>query len=107
VNDCVVGGTVYSGSLSNSAFVGNVGLSEIEFQVSISPNPVESTMEITLDQFEGTSELSILNMMGQTIRTLELNGASEVIDVSELPAGMYHLLIQNDSYHGVKRFIKN
>ncbi len=55
--------------------------------LQIYPNPVSNTLHITSS--EEISEIEIVNMMGQVVLQMDVNGESAVCDVENLPSGVY------------------
>jgi len=82
--------------------------------VSIFPNPANDYLNIESDAFRGKSiELSIYNLLGENILS-EVSPLSvgeglggEAIDVSSLPAGIYHIRINSNESIFYGMFLKN
>lgn len=55
--------------------------------LQIYPNPVSNTLHITSS--EEISEIEIVNMMGQVVSQMDVDGESAVCDVENLPSGVY------------------
>jgi len=77
--------------------------------VGITPNPASGMVNVTISGAQGnTTEVSLVNMLGQTLKTMSVTGHSINFDVADVPAGCY---IVNCTQEGVKiataRFIKN
>ncbi len=77
-------------------------------QLLIYPNPASSKVEIDLTDFDGSANLYIYNMLGQLIKTIAVSSADETpsIDVSNLPAGIYEVILKGDDVISKGRFIK-
>ena len=75
----------------------------IESKISLYPNPVGNTLNITSS--ETISEIEIVNTLGQVVKRIEVNADNAVCDVEELKAGVYVVRI-----HGTvvsqRKFIK-
>lgn len=70
-------------------------VSSIEF--SVHPNPFKNTVKLnSTGQTNEKYQLSIVNMMGQTVRTINNFDARNNIDLSLLPQGIYFLKIKNE-----------
>jgi hypothetical protein len=67
------------------------------------PNPVNGAFCITLLQ---SSEIEILNIEGQIIKSLNANENHTTIDISDFAKGMYFVKVKNENGVGVKKFIK-
>jgi len=81
-----------------------IGTNETSFEnnFSIYPNPTSST--ITIKTKETIKEnLEILNAIGQSMRTEYLNGENFVIDLENLPSGLYFIKVGGMC----KKIIKN
>jgi hypothetical protein len=88
------------GWVGGGTFVGELKPSEI----SIFPNPV--TESITL-QYPGIKSVTIANIAGQTIRSMEFQGTNqEVIDVSDLKEGLYLIILDAADGTISSKFVK-
>ena len=86
--------------------VGN-GIEEnsIESQISLYPNPVGNTLNITSS--ETISEIEIVNVMGQVVRRIEVNSDNAVCDVNELTSGVYVVRIHTEgTVVSQRKFVK-
>lgn len=78
---------------------------------SVSPNPATST--ITLDKTFNShvpAEITVLNMLGEKVMTVQAeasNGLHTVLNVSDLPSGIYYIEISSPEGKSLSRFIKN
>lgn len=61
----------------------NIDLQDID----IFPNPVTDILNITSS--EPISEIEIVNVMGQVVKRIEVNGDNAICDVEDLKAGVY------------------
>ena len=59
----------------------------IEEEFDLYPNPVSNTLHIT--SLEEISEIEIVNMMGQVVLQMDVDGDNAVCDVENLPSGVY------------------
>ena len=82
-----------------------VGVSEnaIDFNYSLSPNPVNSMLHIELDS-EVNSSVQILSIEGKEMFSSSFNTTLDV-DVSTFPKSNYVLRIENDNGVATKQFI--
>lgn len=73
-------------------------------QVSVYPNPAAD--QITFESAEKVDGLTIVNLLGKTVRTTTVNPTSKVVaDVNELPSGVYFCnLFRNGVVVATKRF---
>ncbi|MEY4935831.1 MAG: hypothetical protein RIS64_2190, partial [Bacteroidota bacterium] len=71
-------------------------------KVRLFPNP--TSQQLTIDYSESVKQLSIVNLLGQSLKTLEINASGRMdVDVSELPSGVYFLKINEKA---MKKFVK-
>ena len=56
------------------------------------PNPTDGN--INLDYESGTGQLQIMNLSGQFVKTIEINGTQTQFDLTDLQAGNYFAVIQ-------------
>jgi hypothetical protein len=59
----------------------------IDEEFDLYPNPVSNTLHIT--SLEEISEIEIVNMMGQVVLQMDVDGDNAVCDVENLPSGVY------------------
>jgi len=86
-------------------FVDATSVGELQrSKISIFPNPAAE--RITL-QYPGMQSVTIANIVGQTVRSLELQGTNhEVIDVSDLKEGVYLIILNTADGTISSRFVK-
>lgn len=71
-------------------------------ELVISPNPASDNITISLDPLE-SSEISIFNMLGEIVISVEVRHAEPVrINISDLPKGMYFVKTGNRAAKFVK-----
>ena len=74
-------------------------------KIALFPNPATDILNITSS--ETISEIEIVNVMGQVVKCVEVNGDNAVCDVEELKAGVYVVRIHAASATlSVRKFIK-
>ena len=74
----------------------------------VAPNPANESLRISFgESLDGAARLSLLNMAGQVMRSLELPAGtlSHLLDVSELPEGVYVVSVQSESAIGVRKVV--
>ncbi len=76
-----------------------------EGSIRIAPNPATDHLNITM---EGTpfSSFNITNSMGQVFMERQLSAAQSVVDIKELPAGLYYINLKGENGSKVQKFIK-
>jgi hypothetical protein len=82
----------------------DAGINEIELAMDIYPNPVQNELHIaTLKQM---NSIDIVNASGEIVMHLDVNSAKEVIQLNELAAGAYQVVVKSESGLGIKSFVK-
>ncbi|NVO11824.1 MAG: T9SS type A sorting domain-containing protein [Bacteroidales bacterium] len=76
---------------------------EIPATISVYPNPTNSTISIKLNNGDAIGKAKIFNNVGTLVKIVNMDSNEKTIDVSELPAGIYIISI-NDAK---TRFVKN
>jgi len=73
----------------------------------IYPNPADQALNIEHSWLSGSADLSIVNMQGKRLISRTVEGSATVLDISELPRGLYivRMNIGSSSIHAEK-FIK-
>ena len=84
ITNCANGGT---SDASESATAIVTGISEVENNIAIFPNPANDILNITSS--ETISEIEIVNTLGQVVYRVEVNSDNAVCDVNELASGVY------------------
>ena len=74
-----------------------------ENNFDIYPNPANDKIEISVSQ---KSQINILDIEGQLIKTLAASGTKTNVDISALPCGVYVVLVKTEKGISVKKFIK-
>ena len=72
--------------------------------ISIFPNPASQYIEIKLSETSIQSQVEIYNQQGSAVLNQTFDNAS--IDISLLPAGIYHLVFIHELGYVHRRFIK-
>jgi hypothetical protein len=74
----------------------------IEKNINVYPNP--TTQQLTIDYTPAIQQLSIVNLLGQSLKTLKINDLGRLnVDVSDLPTGVYFLKINEKD---MKKWVK-
>ena len=108
--------TVYNGITCTKKFKVNCGaLStptlEGPGQIEVYPNPVNSSLNITMDGVEDEHyQLTLTNTIGQTLLTDNVtavnNACQKSVSMSTLPSGIYFLTIQSGKTRITKKIVK-
>ncbi|MFM9984220.1 MAG: T9SS type A sorting domain-containing protein, partial [Flavobacteriales bacterium] len=82
------------------------GVDEKEsFSFVLYPNPAEDRLTITSDA-QGAYTLMIVNAHGQLVRNLSMSSSMSVIDITDLSAGVYEMVLMQNGEMIAKRFVK-
>ena len=90
-----------------ATFLLNTTLSTPELlasNVEIRPNPVQDVLSIDSDY--DLNNAQIINTTGQVIRKFELSSVQQVLNVGDLPKGVYTVRLIGDVGTVDKRFVK-
>ncbi len=87
--------------------MGTVTATEPAFaDVNVFPNPAQTTLNVTFGQLPTVStELILSNTTGQTVVRKVVNGVNQLLNVANLPAGLYILRIQNETGSQTKKIV--
>jgi len=74
----------------------NVGVQEVEHNnhISVYPNPAVDQLSVTLNK---NAEMTIYNIMGQAVLTVEGKAGVNTLDISNLTSGIYFISAGNDT----------
>jgi uncharacterized repeat protein (TIGR01451 family) len=80
--------------------------SEVQIPVHISPNPTTGTLSVTLERFDESYMITVIDVLGQTVLTQKPTETTTLLNTENLPAGSYfiHLLGRNSKTFA--KFIK-
>ena len=73
-----------------------VGVQEVEHNnhISLYPNPAVDQLNVTLNK---NAEMTIYNIMGQAVMTMEGRAGANTIDITSLTSGIYFISAGNDT----------
>jgi hypothetical protein len=63
-------------------------------QISVYPNPASGQVSVTLNN---NAEVTVYNIMGQTVMTVEGHAGVNTLDISNLTSGIYFINAGNDT----------
>lgn len=94
--------------IDNIQFEGISDVNEIDYneQISVYPNPATNNLSISSNEFK-INEISIFDMYGKQIKTLDCNSHNEDINISFLPKGVYIFRILTNEKITTKRVVRN
>ena len=90
---------------ANATVVGIDDVEEQNAQFYLQPNPATSRVTLSLEDFEGTANVSILSVDGRQISQFNTVESSTVIDLSEYAAGTYFVRVQTEGWTSVRKLI--
>jgi len=78
-----------------TVFIGTVGIDDLDANIIVvSPNPVQDIFSVTLPStITGDLSLSVKNIMGQTVISLNMSDNSATVDMSDMADGIYFVEI--------------
>jgi PKD repeat protein len=72
----------------------------------IYPNPAKGSVNIELEKEIGKHQIQIIDMQGREVISHITSQQTNVIDIQSLCDGIYQIIIRNEKYHHVQKFIK-
>lgn len=96
-------------SVDDVLVTGSLGVNEVlASSFTTFPNPANDVITLTNSESTTVNNISISDINGRTIRTINVENLSEVqINVADLYAGVYFMTINSDAGKAVKKFIKS
>ncbi len=85
------------------------GINELtiyNLQFTIFPNPVDENITVQLSQSCNNCRIEISNTLGQILYTEIINDKVEIINLVELPAGIYFVAVRSDKFYSIKKLVK-
>jgi hypothetical protein len=83
-----------------------VGVEErIDLSFSIFPNPTDNVLNVYIPGNTGT-QISVINVIGETVLTLDGDDEQTAIDVGSLPAGLYFITLARNGSSSTQKFVK-
>ena len=84
-----------------------LGVSDVKSRsFSIYPNPSVSELNITMNQADSKTNVTVYNILGKQILSQQLTGFTSKINISQWNVGVYLVKVTNDSGTQTKRFVK-
>jgi len=75
-------------------------------EIVLYPNPTKGILNIDLSTADGESLVQIFDISGVTVLKGNLKPELEMMDLKELPDGIYLIEILNEKFHNTKKVIK-
>lgn len=104
----VSGQTYYPSNTSSCDLVTSVNSLDIDMAIDIYPNPSNNEINIIIPDTEKSTSyiLTLLSPIGQIVIREKINSKKSIIDISELPKGLYLLTISVNENIFTKKIIK-
>lgn len=98
----------FSSSISNleQRLVNKINPVSMETEISLSPNPANDNITIVLSRAV-KSEITILSLDGQKIRTVKMYEKSNAITIDDLARGVYFVKVKTDNLLKTIKLVKN
>lgn len=74
--------------------------------IQVYPNPAADKLHLRLENNTAIRQLSIQNLTGQQLYTTCISGEKALIDISQLPYGIYYISLQNENEKTIQKFVK-
>ena len=88
-------------------FIEISSLFSCQTQLSVYPNPAKDNITVEISGVTGENNLGIVNAEGQELIRQKITDHNTVIDISNLPSGIYFLKITGEGMVQVEKIIKN
>ena len=79
---------------------------ESQNELTVYPNPANQSIAV-LSNFVGENTITIIDAVGNNVMQMNTSETLLEINISNLPAGMYSVLLQNTNGQNSTHFIKN
>lgn len=80
----------------NDDCTNNINENEIG-EITVYPNPVQNELMVQIENQSSSLQYSLINVLGQTVKTGQLNNTNNRIQVNTLSEGQYQLVISYDN----------
>ena len=81
---------------------------DISQDIMLTPNPASTHVEVQSKAFNGEAlTLTIYNLQGVALIRTEMRNASQHLDISDLAAGMYFVVLENSQTKGSRKLVVN
>ena len=93
-------------NLSNETPIAEILGNEESTQLTIWPNPAVEYITVGINNGTRYGKVYIYNLTGTLVKSADIEGSDKEISISELPAGMYIISVDDEKEKLVKQFIK-
>ena len=87
---------------------GTQGIADVEAasgSICIYPNPASNQTTVSIDGFNGSATLNVIDMSGRTVVSAALTEGSAKLDVSHLAAGTYFVRVQGENLSAIRKLV--
>ena len=74
--------------------------------ISVWPNPAADYINVSINNGSRYGKVTIYNMIGSLLKVVEMEGENKEINISDLPAGSYLIMIDDEKEPITRQFIK-
>ena len=75
--------------------------------VEVYPNPTSSECRMRMRAGKGlVSEIKLYDVQGRVVYSAETTEQERIIDISQLPAGVYYCVVSNEKYRETVKVVK-
>jgi hypothetical protein len=75
--------------------------------VSVYPNPAHTSLKVDMGDFSGLVKLTIVDLNGRIIQSLQSEDALTEVNVSDLEDGIYFLSVETEEYSELIKIVKH
>ena len=75
-------------------------------KIELYPNPADTFVSIKSEELQGTTKITIYNLLGQIVKKVDFENNSFELDISDIAnKGIYFLTFKNNGKSSVKKLI--
>jgi hypothetical protein len=76
-------------------------------KINVYPNPAGNLMQVSIENSNGHAVLKMYNMSGRLVKEQNMDQQVTELNISNLPAGLYMIHVNDDTESKTVKFIKN
>jgi len=77
----------------------------LQSKIALYPNPVSQTLNIEYKSYDKIEQIRLFDTFGKLV--IEIKELASKVDVSNLPEGLYYLVVQSKGETQTLRIVKN
>ena len=77
----------------------------MQSKIALYPNPVSQTLNIEYKSYDKIEQIRLFDTFGKLV--IEIKELASKVDVSNLPEGLYYLVVQSKGETQTLRIVKN